>query len=46
MTINHLEEQIQILKAKIENINDRLNNIISIIEDTHHENVLFFHYKN
>jgi len=35
MTINHLEEQIQILKVKIEDINDRLNNIISILQDTH-----------
>jgi len=35
MIINHLEEQIQILKVKIEDINDRLNNIISILQDTH-----------
>jgi len=39
MTINHLEEQIQLLKIKIEDINERLNNITSILQDTHLENV-------
>jgi hypothetical protein len=42
MTINHLEEQIQILKIKIEDINERLNKITSILQDTHLENVYFF----
>jgi hypothetical protein len=41
MTINHLEEQIQLLKIKIEDINERLNNITSILQDTHLENVNF-----
>jgi len=37
-TINHLEEQIEILKVKIEDINERLNNITLILQDTHLEN--------
>jgi hypothetical protein len=41
MTINHLEEQIQLLKIKIEDINERLNNITSILQDIHLENVNF-----
>jgi hypothetical protein len=40
--INDLEEQIQILKVKIENITDRLNNITSILQDTHIENLNSF----
>jgi len=39
MTINRLEEQIQILKVKVENINARLENITSIIQETHPGNV-------
>jgi ethanolamine utilization cobalamin adenosyltransferase len=35
MTINDLEEQIQLLKVKIEDINERLNNLTSILQDTH-----------
>ena len=41
MTINHLEEQIEILKVKIDDINERLNNITLVLPDTHLENVIF-----
>lgn len=40
MTISRLEEQIQILKVKIEDINARLENITSIIQETHPGNVI------
>jgi len=39
MTINRLEEQIQMLKIKVENINARLENITSILQETHPGNV-------
>lgn len=41
-TIHNLEEQIQILIVKIEDIDNRLNNITSILQDTHIENLNFF----
>jgi hypothetical protein len=34
-TVNDLEEQIEFLKVKIEDINERLINITSILQDTH-----------
>lgn len=40
MTINRLEEQIQTLKIKVEDINARLENITSIIQETHPGNVI------
>ena len=36
MTINRLEEQIQMLKVKVEDINARLENVTSILQETHH----------
>jgi prefoldin subunit 5 len=39
MTINRLEEQIQILKVKVEDINARLENVTSILQETHSGNV-------
>jgi hypothetical protein len=39
MTITRLEEQIQILKVKVETIGERLNNITSILQETHLGNV-------
>ncbi|CAF4757070.1 unnamed protein product [Rotaria sp. Silwood1] len=35
MTINRLEEQIQMLKVKVEDINARLENVTSILQETH-----------
>jgi len=35
MTINRLEEQIQMLKVKVEDINARLENVTSILHETH-----------
>jgi len=42
MIVNDLDEQIQILKVKIEDINNRINNITSILQDTHLENLNSF----
>lgn len=39
MTINRLEEQIQMLKVKVEDINARLENVTSILQETHPGNV-------
>jgi hypothetical protein len=39
MTINRLEEQIQILRVKVEDINARLENVTSILQETHPGNV-------
>jgi hypothetical protein len=36
VTINRLEEQIQMLKVKVEDINTRLENVTSILQETHH----------
>ncbi len=41
MTINRLEEQIQMLKVKVEDINARLENVTSILQETHPGNVNF-----
>jgi hypothetical protein len=35
MTVNRLEEQIQMLRVKVEDINARLENITSILQETH-----------
>lgn len=35
LTIHRLEEQVQMLKVKVEEINARLENISSIIEEIH-----------
>jgi hypothetical protein len=35
LTINRLEEQIQLLKTKVEDINVRLENVTSILKETH-----------
>lgn len=34
-TINRLEEQIQALKIRVEDINARLENVTSILQETH-----------
>jgi len=39
MTINRLEEQIHLLKIKVEDINARLENVTSILQETHSGNV-------
>jgi hypothetical protein len=42
MTINRLEEQIQMLRIKVEDINARLENVTSILQETHPGNVKIF----
>ncbi len=42
MTINRLEEQIQMLRVKVEDINARLENVTSILQETHPGNVSYF----
>lgn len=42
MTINRLEEQIQTLRVKVEDINARLENVTSILQETHPGNVRYF----
>ncbi len=44
MTINRLEEQIQMLKVKVEDINARLENVTSILQETHPGNVNSFQF--
>ena len=39
MTIHRLEEQIQLLRVKVEDINARLENVTSILQETHPGNV-------
>lgn len=39
MTIHRLEEQIQMLRTKVEDINARLENVTSILQETHSGNV-------
>ena len=41
MTINRLEEQIHMLKIKVEDINARLENVTSILQETHPGNVKY-----
>lgn len=41
LTINRLEEQIQMLRVKVEDINARLENVTSILQETHPGNVNF-----
>ena len=38
-TLGRLEEQIQLLKVKVEGINARLENVTSILQETHPNNV-------
>ena len=38
-TLSRLEEQIQLLKVKVEGINARLENVTSILQETHPNNV-------
>ena len=38
-TIDRLEEQIQLLKVKVEGINARLESVTSILQETHPNNV-------
>jgi len=40
MTINRLEEQVQMLKVKVEDINARLENVTLILQETHPGNSL------
>lgn len=42
MTIHRLEEQIQTLRIKVEDINARLENVTSILQETHPGNVNHF----
>ena len=42
MTIHRLEEQIQMLRIKVEDINARLENVTSILQETHPGNVNHF----